>query len=290
MAREGSFARAAEVLHLAPQTISGQIRALESDVDAALFERKGRRLSLTPAGRLMMDYAEEIFSLGEELTARMRGDRSRVTVTLNIGIVNSIAKLISARIVSAAPDDELDIRISCWEGDLDRLVSDLASSRLDLVISDRALPAGASADAYNHELGESGIAFFAPASKASALAREFPRSLEDTPVLLPLHTSALRRRLDDWFRVNEIRPRIVAEFDDSALMKAYSIGAGSVFPAPLAIAREVEDMYGTRVIGEAEGLKETYYAISPERKITEPALERIVTRTRETLVRQPVAQ
>lgn len=284
VAREGSIARAAEVLYLTPQTISGQIKLLEDAVGKPLFERKGRRQVLTDAGSLVRQYADEIFALGAELTERMKSDDPGIPLMLNVGIVNSIAKLIACYVIEPALETEEDIRVTCWEGDLDKLLADMAIARLDLVISDRPLPSGLSTRAYNHKLGESGTGFFVGASEARRFSKNFPQSLEEAPLLLPLNTSALRRRLDAWFDEQGIRPRVLAEFDDSALMKAFGSTGRGVFPAPLAIAQRVEDMYGARMVGEAVGVNETYYAISPERKISNPAVLTITEAARNRLL------
>jgi LysR family transcriptional activator of nhaA len=283
VAREGSIARAAEVLHLTPQTISGQLKLLEESVGTPLFHRVGRRLVLSETGQIVNQYADEIFSLGAELTQRMKSHQPGVPFVLNVGIVNSIAKLITYRILQPALELEDELRIVCYENDLEKLLADLAVHRLDLLVSDHPIPAGLSVKAFNHVLGESGVSFFAPTRRAATYARRFPESLDGTPVLLPVNTGALRRRLEDWFEQVGVRPRVVAEFDDSALMKAFGEAGAGLFPAPSAIAPEIENMYSAREVGRVDGVRETYYAISPERKIKHPAVLRIIEAARQRL-------
>lgn len=279
VAREGSIARASEVLHLTPQTISGQLKLLEERVGAPLLQRVGRGLVLTETGRLVSQYADEIFALGAELSHRVRGEQPYAPAVLNVGIVNSIAKLIAYRILEPALKAER-LRIICREGDFERLLGDLAVHRLDLVLSDRPIPAGLNVRAYNHRLGESGIAFFAQKRLAASYRRRFPESLEGAPVLLPVNATALRRSLDDWFEGLGVTPHIVAEFDDSALLKAFGEAGTGLFPAPSAIGAKIEQMYQARVIGEVAGVTESYYAISPERKLKHPAVVRITEMAR----------
>ncbi|MEQ8858511.1 MAG: transcriptional activator NhaR [Pseudomonadales bacterium] len=281
VAREGSIARASEALFLTPQTISGQLKLLEEAIGKPLFHRVGRRLVLSETGQIVNQYADEIFSLGAELTQRMKSGDPGAPFVLNVGIVNSIAKLIAYQILEPALELEEDMRMVCWEGSLEQLLADLAVHRLDLVISDHPIPTGLSVKAYNHRLGESGVSFFADPRKAKAYSRDFPRSLDDAPLLLPVNTSALRRRLDDWFEERSIRPTIIAEFDDSALLKAFGEAGIGLFPAPTAIAGKVESMYSSRQVGEIDGVIETYYAISPERKIKHPAILSITETARE---------
>ena len=275
VAREGSIAQASKTLHLTPQTISGQLKLLEEAVGEPLFQRVGRGLVLTDAGHMVNQYAEEIFSLGAELTQKVRSKQPGIPTALNVGVVNSIAKLIAYRILQPALELEDPVRIVCWEADLDKLLGDLAVHRLDLVLSDRPIPTGLNVRAYNHTLGESGISFFAHKRLAPRYARRFPASLNGAPLLMPVHTSALRRSLDDWFERENISPKVIAEFDDSALLKAFGEAGIGIFPAPTAITPQVELMYHARSIGTVTDLVESYYAISPERKLKHPAVVRI---------------
>jgi len=283
VAREGSIARASEVLHLTPQTISGQLKLLEESVGEALFQRVGRGLVLTDAGQLVNEYADEIFSLGAELTQRIRGKQPGSPVSLNVGVVSSIAKLIAYRILEPALQIEDPIRILCWEGDLEKLLGDLAVHRLDLVLSDRSIPTGLNVKAYNHALGESEISFFVQKRLAARYARNFPQSLDGAPMLMPVNTSALRRSLDEWFDSVGVAPRIVAEFADSALLKAFGEAGIGIFPAPSAISAQIEDMYHARNIGTTGEIKESFFAISPERKLKHPAVVKITESARARL-------
>lgn len=283
VAREGSIARAAETLYITPQTVSGQIKLLEDAIGRPLFHRVGRRLVLSETGQVVHQYADEIFSLGAELARRLKSSDPGVPFVLNVGIVNSIVKLITYKILEPALLLNDELRVICWEGSLERLLADLAVMRLDLVISDRPIPTGMNVKAYNHPLGATGVGFFIRADAALRYTRDFPHTLHTAPMLLPTNASALRRRLDGWFDAHELRPRVVAEFDDSALMKAFGGAGRGVFPAPTAIAASVERMYGARLIGEAEGVEESYFAISPERKIRHPSVLSITETARETL-------
>ncbi|MDJ0926688.1 MAG: transcriptional activator NhaR [Gammaproteobacteria bacterium] len=283
VAREGSIARASEVLHLTPQTISGQLKLLEESVGEALFQRVGRGLVLSDAGHVVNQYADEIFTLGAELAQRVRSKEPGMPVAFNVGIVSSIPKLIAYRILAPALSLPDPIRIVCQEGDLEHLLGELAVHRLDLVLSDRAIPTGLSVKAYNHLLGESNIALFAQRRMAARYARRFPDSLDDAPMLLPVITSALRRSLDDWFDSVGVGPRVVAEFDDSALLKAFGEAGSGIFPAPSAIATEVEHMYHARIVGLAGDVKDAFFAISPERKLKHPAVVQITESARSAL-------
>ncbi|MEJ2530514.1 MAG: transcriptional activator NhaR [Halioglobus sp.] len=285
VANEGSIARASELLHITPQTISGQLKLLEEVVGEPLFQRVGRGLALTENGRLIKQYADEIFTIGAELSQVVRSRQPHTSPVLNVGIVNSIPKLIAYRLLEPALSAREPVRVVCLEADLEKLLAELAIHRLDLVISDRPIPVGMSVKAYNHRLGESVISFFSSKRSAARYQRNFPRSLDGEPMLLPVNTNALRRELDDWFDRVDVRPRIVAEFEDSALLKAFGEAGVGIFPAPQAIAAEVERMYNAREIGVAGEVRENYVAISPERRLKHSAVLDIIEVARGQLLR-----
>lgn len=283
VAREGSVARAAEVLHLTPQTISGQIKVLEQSIGQPLFERVGRRLAMTETGRVVYSYAEEIFSIGAELASTIRSNLPNTASTLVIGIVDSMPKLIAERIIAPAMTREPPLRVRCHEASLDQLLADLAVHKLDLVLSDQPVPRGLGLKAYDHHLGDSGLTFFAPKGKARSYKGGFPASLGDARMLLPTKNSALRRRLDEWFESNGIAPQVVGEFDDSALLKAFGEAGAGIFVAPTVIEAEIGRMYRASAVGRAEDLTESYFAISPERRLRHEAVVTITETARERL-------
>ena len=282
VANEGSIARAAEVLHLTPQTISGQLKKLEDTVGEPLFAKFGRGLTLTETGQVVRQYADEIFYLGAELSERVRSKQPLMPSSLNVGVVNSVPKLIAQRVLKPTLFLEDPIRINCTEGELDNLLGDLAVHKLDLIVSDRPLPSGTHVRAYNHSLGSSTVGLFAHTSIARKYG-SFPESLDGAPILLPNAASALRRQLDTWFDEQGFLPRLVAEFDDSALLKAFGEAGLGIFPAPTAIAEEVSAMYHSKLLGTLDSIFESYYAISPERKLKHPAVVAITETARDVL-------
>lgn len=283
VAHEGSIARASEVLHLTPQTISGQIKLLEEAVGSPLFERVGRGLILTETGHSVNQYADAIFALGAELSQWLDGQRAGTAHSLNVGIVNSIPKLVAHSVLRTGLEGEPPVRLVVRENSLQSLLGDLAVHRLDLVLSDRPIPIGFNVKAFNHLLGESPISFYGVEELAARYAPDFPRSLEGAPALLPAAGSALRRSLEGWFDQVGATPVIVAELDDSALLKAFGEAGAGIFPAPRVIEKELGHTYHVRPIGLAGPVHETYYAISPERVLKKPAVRRITDSARERL-------
>ena len=272
VAREGSIARASESLHLTPQTISGQLKLLDDAVGQPLFNRVGRRLVLSDMGRVVYEYADEIFSVGSELASVVRGEHMTGPRTLGVGIVSSMPKLIAERIVAPAMMAAQPIRVRCHESSLEQLLSELAVHKLDIVLSDQRVPDGLGIKAYNHRLGLSGMSFFAQRKLARRYRAKFPESLNNSPMLLPSQHSALRRRLDDWFENHGLSPRIVGEFDDSALLKAFGEAGAGLFAAPTVIEAEIGRMYRMAVVGRTDDIEEHFYAISAERRLKHPSV------------------
>ena len=272
VAREGSIVRAAEVLHLTPQTISGQLKLLDEAVGQPLFNRSGRRLVLSETGRVVFDYAEEIFALGAELAGVIRGGRTSGPALLSVGIVSTMPKLVVERIIAPSLTGDNPIHVRCKEAVLEQLLAELAVHRIDLVLSDQPMPAGLGLKVYNHLLGASGLSFFAQRKGAARLRRSFPACLDGARMLLPAGNSALRRHMDDWFETNGLSPEVVGEFDDSALLKAFGEAGVGLFAGPSVIEEEICRMYRMSVIGRTTDIQESFYAISPERRLKHDAV------------------
>ncbi|MFT4863460.1 MAG: LysR family transcriptional activator of nhaA [Pseudohongiellaceae bacterium] len=284
VAKEGSITKATSVLHLTPQTISGQLKLLEDSIGEALFSRVGRGLVLTETGHLVFQYADEIFSLGAELSSKMRSGDIGVPEGLKVGIVNSIPKLIAFRILKPALKSKQPLRLVCKEGNLEDLLGDLAVHQLDIIIADCAIPLGFNVKAYSHAIGESSIAFFCSKDEAKKYQKDFPKSLHKAPMLVPTTNNPVRSGIEDWFERQDISPRIVAEFEDSALMKVFGGEGVGVFPGPNVMRNEIEGMYGVSHIGSTQTVVENYYAISPERKLKHPIVLQLIESARQNLI------
>ncbi|HHM05711.1 MAG TPA: transcriptional activator NhaR [Gammaproteobacteria bacterium] len=271
VAKEGSIARASEILHLTPQTISGQLRLLEESMGVALLEKAGRGLALTEAGRVALSYADDIFLLGAELREVMRhgGERPR---QFSVGIPDVIPKLVAYRLLEPALSLPDATRIVCQENKLEDLLADLAVHKLDMVLADSSMAASVNVRAFNHLLGECGVTFFGVPGLAARFRKGFPRSLHNAPLLLPTAGSALRSKLTQWFSELEIDPHVAGEFTDSALMQAFGQAGVGLFSAPSAIENEIVTQHKVTVVGRTDQIREQFYAISLERKLKHPAI------------------
>jgi len=289
VAKEGSITRACERLHLTPQTISGQLSLLEEQLGEALFTRVGRNLEITETGRLVLSYADEIFLLGGELEQMVRNLPDSRPLVFKVGVADVVPKSIAFRLLAPALQLPESVRIVCREGTIDSLLAELAIHRVDLVIADSPIPSGVNVSGFNHSLGECGITFFATSKLADKLNKDFPQCLNDEPLLLPGETAVIQGQLLKWFDRQHIHPRIVGEFDDSALMKTFGRAGVGVFVAPTPIAAEVEKQYDVQAIGQTDEVRDHFYAISVERKISHPAVAAITETAREWLF-QDVSQ
>lgn len=271
VAREGGLTQAGKVLRLSHPTLSAQVHALEDSLGEKLFTKVGRRLVLTEMGRIVFRYADEIFSLGREMLDTVKDRPTGKGIRLDVGVVNVVPKLIARRLLEPALRLAEPVRMVCHEGKYEELLPDLALHALDIIVADAPVPPGSNVRAFSRMLGQCGVAVFGTEDVAKTYRRRFPASLDGAPMLLPLENLPLRRALDQWFEANNVRPKVVAEFEDSALLKAFGADGVGLFLAPLAIEKEVIAQYGVQVVGRIGEVKERYYAISVERRLKNPA-------------------
>ena len=276
VAKEGSITRAAERLDVAIQTISAQLGLLEQSIGKALLAPQGRRLMLTEAGRVALAYADQIFLLGEQMQEVLADSDIGRTMRLTVGLSDSLPKVIASRVLEAALHLPQRVKLVCYEDDFESLLGDLSVHKLDVVLTDRPVPSGTTLRVFSHLLGESDIALFGVPKLAERYQSDFPGSLHGAPLLLPTRNHAIRGRLDHWFEVHEVRPEVVGEFDDNALLNTFGRSGIGLFPGPSALARDVKEQFGAVSIGAMQ-VKEQFYAISNERKIKHPAVEAILS-------------
>jgi LysR family transcriptional regulator, transcriptional activator of nhaA len=282
VARTGTIARAAEQLHLTPQSISGQLTEFADTLGVELFRRSGRLLELTDAGKRILGYAETIFSSGDELLEALR-DQSIRTTPFRVGCSDSVSKAIACRLVEPALELSEPIRLVCREGRLSSLLGDLAVHRLDLIIADRPIPAHLSVRGYNHLLGESALGIFGAPALVKTLGSDYPACLDGAPMLLPGEDFAIRARLLQWLEDQQVHPRIVGEFDDSAMMKAFGQSGAGLFFAPTVLAKHICEQYKVEQVMAVPALVEQVYAITTERRMSHPATLAISQAAREQL-------
>jgi LysR family transcriptional activator of nhaA len=272
VAREGTIAKASQVLLLAQPTISEQVGNLEESFGVKLFQKKGRNLVLTDAGRVAFEYADEIFSRGRELNDVLRGRTVGRAARFTVGIADVVPKLIAYRLILPALKLSDPIRIVCREGKPDKLLSQLAIHEVDLVISDSPLDPSIRIRAFSHLLGQSGLSFFAHPRLARRFKARFPGCLDGMPFLMPADNTDLRRTLEHWLDTQGVRPVVVGEFEDSALASVFSEAAVGAFVAPTPTEAQVRKQYGLSLLGRTQDIVESFYAISLDRRIKHPAV------------------
>lgn len=281
--REGSITKACAKLHLSQPTISSQLRKLERAVGGKLFQRVGRGLQITDTGRMIYRYADDIFTLGQELRDAIRGQAPGRPQRLVVGISEVLPKLVVYRLLRPALELPEPIRLVCEEASEHDLLPRLAAHELDLVLADAPVTGSVRIKAFSHLLGECPVAFFAAPQLARQAKRDFPRSLGAMPLLLSTSQSMVRRHLEQWFDAHEIHPQIAAEFSDSALMKAFGQQGLGLFPGPLVIRREIERQYNVHMVGVLQDVRERFYAITVERRLKNSAAVSIANSARRDL-------
>jgi LysR family transcriptional activator of nhaA len=278
VAREGGLRKAAEKLHVSQPTISAQIAALEDTLGEKLFWRTGRQLTLTDTGREVLSYAEEIFSLGQDLMSSVKQRPTARALRVHLGVADALPKLVAYRIIECIFRLPQAVQVSCWETKVSDMLNDLAAHRLDVVLADQPASSGVPGNVFNHFLGECGTVFCAEPKLAARLRRGFPKSLNEAPALLPMSNSGLRRSLEKWFHSIGVRPRLVGEFEDPAFVNLLAANGLGFMAVPTLVAKESMARFGFRIIGRAGECQQEFYAITAERKRTHPAIVAITSK------------
>ncbi len=279
VAKEGGVTRAAERLGVAVQTISMQLSLLEQAIGKSLLTTQGRRLVMTEAGRVALSYADQIFLLEEQMQDALAETDLGSSMRLTVGISDSLPKLIAYRLLETALQLPQKVRLECYEGKFESLLADLALHKLDVVLTDRPVSAGTSLRVFSHPLGECQVMLFGIPALAQKYRDNFPDSLHGAPVLLPTRNNAIRGRIDQWFELHNVRPDVVGEFEDSALLSTFGRSGLGLFPAASILAADVQEQFGAELVGELTQVQEQFYAVSTERKIKHAAVEAILTAT-----------
>lgn len=290
VARLGGVLRASEAIHISPQTLSGQIKLIEDYFGTALFSRKGRTLELTDSGRLALEYSDEIFALGAELDQVIRHYPKGRPTEFRVGVADALPKSMAYRLLRPAIGMPEPVRIVCREWRLDRLLTELALHRLDVVISDSPVPANIDVRAYSHKLGESGVSFLAHPALLRQVTMPFPQSLSELPLLMPGEDSALRRKVMEWLNKHRLLVNVAGEFDDAALMAAFGREQVGAFPAPTVLVDEYLSSGELALVGHAEQVRIEYFALSVQRRLTHPCVVAITANADTALKSQAPGQ
>lgn len=286
VAKEGGVTRAADRLGLAIQTISTQLAQLEQSIGKSLFNQQGRKLVLTEAGRLALAYADQIFLLGEQMQEAL-GEADSARTRLTVGISDSLPKLTAFRLLETTMHLPSPVRLVCYEDHFDALLAELALHKLDVVLTDRAVRSGTTLRVFSHLLFESATIVVGSPSLAAVYVEGFPQCLEGAPFLLPTRNNALRGRIDEWFELHMVRPDVVGEFEDNALLTTFGRRGAGLFFAPAALAGDILEQFGAVLVGQVPQVREQVFAISNERKIKHPAVEAILSSLHEGVFSGP---
>jgi LysR family transcriptional activator of nhaA len=283
--RNGGVNQAAQRLRVSPPAVSAQLRELQENLGEALFVRSGRKLELTEMGRTVFDYAEDIFALGRELMDTVKNRPTGRPIRVDIGVVDVLPKMIAQWLIQPALKLRESVRIVCREATSDQLIARLATLELDVVLSDSPADPTLKVRAYNHPLGDSGMTFVGVGPIAKEIKGSFPKCLNGAPMLLPTDNTGIRRNLDFWFDSEGVRPNVVGEFEDYALLRAFGQEGTAIFPVPSVFEKQLVKQDRVRRIGTTNEVRASFWAISSERKLKHPAVVAICQSAREQLFR-----
>ncbi|XVJ70020.1 MAG: transcriptional activator NhaR [Rhizobacter sp.] len=284
VAKAGGVMRAGEQLHTTPQTLSAQIKLLEESLGRQLFRKNGRKLELTDDGRVALSYADEIFNLGVEMESALQRTSGREhMLDFRVGVADSVPKSLAYQLLEPALDVPEPVRMVCHEGKFIDLLAQLALHRLDMVLADEPVSRRVSVKAFNHSLGSSTMSFFCAPSLQPQLKGKFPQCLSGVPMLVQGASSPIRTQFNSWLERHQLQPRLVGEFDDGALMKAFGQRGRGVFMGPTAIKTQIEAQYGVKLIGYSKELVEEFFAVSVERRVTHPCVVAVQAAARRKL-------
>jgi LysR family transcriptional regulator, transcriptional activator of nhaA len=287
VAREGSIASATRILHLTQPTISGQLRTLARQVGKPLFERRGRGLALTETGEMVYAYASEIFALAHDLEEAVGGRSAGRSLRFAVGVSDALPKFTTYRLIAPALEIDTPLRPILRIGKTDALLVDLAAHRLDLVLADQPVPTGSAIRTFNHLLGDTAVTVFGTQDLVASVRRRFPHSLTGAPLLMPTANTALRRSLDAFLLTEDIRPRVVAEVEDVALLQVLGREGLGLFIAPSVVEADIRKAYGVQIAGRLPEVRERFYAIAAERRLTHPAVVALREAARSDLLVDP---
>jgi|688.fasta_scaffold407882_2 LysR family transcriptional activator of nhaA len=282
VAREGSVTKAAERLDVSQPTVSGQVASLEKAVGKPLFTRVGRGLTLSDTGRLVFDYADDIFRIGNELKQSIAAGQVKLG-RLVVGVVEAVPKILVHRLLKPVFESTEAMRLVVTENKPERLAAELAQNSLDCIITDAPIPSTVRVRAYHHSLGTSDTSIYATPPLAARIKADFPNSLNDCPFLLSSTDSSLRRMLDDWFASKHIYPAVRGEFSDSALLKVFGQHGVGAFALPTAVESEICSQFGVQSVGRIEDVVQEFFAVTAARQVTHPIIGQLFENARERL-------
>lgn len=269
VAHEGHLTRAAERLNVSQSALSAQIRQLEERLGQPLFERRGRALHLTEAGRIALDHADAIFAAGEELVATLR-QATEARRLLRIGALATLSRnfqIAFLRPVLGRADVEVVLR----SGSGGELFSALAALQLDLVLTNHPPEAEAPHPFIVERIDEQAVSLIGVPRFCQA-GEPLARRLATTPLVVPTPSSGLRMGLEALLARLDVRPQIAAEIDDMAMMRLMAReGVGLAVIPPIVVADELA-AGSLREADRLPGLSETFYAVTMRRRFPNPVL------------------
>lgn len=277
IARAGTIIKACETLLLAQSTVSAQLKQFEDALGRRLFERKKQRLHLTEDGRLVLDYAESIFEMGQELQDAMRDRPAAGQVAIQVGILNAAPRAFGHALLECILREAPTARITEVEGGQEELLTGLREQRLDVVLSDVSIRSQDREELSNHLVGKIPIVL-AAAPHVARRYRRIPRDLEGAPFILPSVPSQCYHQVQDVLAQWKVRPKVVAEVQDVELARRLALAGHGIAPLNAYTVSASLPAGGLKVIGAAHplGIYESVYLVTRRRKWPHPLVGRLI--------------
>lgn len=277
IARERSLTRAAQRLHVSQSALSIQLRQLEDRLGQPLFERRGRQLVLTEAGRIALDHAEAIFRAGDELVGTLKGRPLEQQALLRVGAAATLSRNFQMQWLRPLLERD-DVRIRLQSGMLRELLAELSAHTLDVVLANEPVPRDRAAGLYSRLIAEQAVSLVSRKPRGIAKKLRFPDDLDGLPLVLPGNGSAVRTAFDAVLDLAGVRPVILAEVDDMAMLRLMARQSGALTLVPPVV---VQDELSSGSLVERcsiPQISERFYAITGQRRFMHPLLKTLLTR------------
>jgi len=272
IAHEGSLTRAAERLHLSQSSLSVQLKTLEAQLGHPLFERIGRRLVLTEAGQIALDYADTVFTTGEELLSTLEGRAPGPRQILRIGALTTLSRNFQLQVLRPLIGRK-DVELIVRSGTLSDLLAQLRALQLDILLTNRPVLRDATTPWRNHLLNEQPVSLVGSPDWAPF---RFPEDLETVPILLPSLESHIRVAFDAVLERAGVRPIIQAEVDDMAMLRLLARESGAVTLVPSVVVRDELASGVLKELCKLEAITEPFYAVVLERRFPNPLVRSLL--------------
>lgn len=274
VAKLGHLTQAAQEIHISQSALSSQIKLLEQRIGEDLFDREGRRLTLTASGQMVFSYAENIFGLGQEMLGRLQG-RSEGLVGVRVGSVATMSRNYQENLLRPLLVDE-SVTLTLESGLLEGLLDRLLRHQLDLVLANEPVASDPGKPLLCRFLGRQAISVVGPASRWGGTTLRVPEDLDGIEIAVPGVRHAVRAQFEAVCIAADVKPRIRAQVDDMAMLRLIARDSGWLTVLPEVVVQDELQAGVLKVVGRSSGLQEHFYAITTPHRLHLDPLDRLL--------------